>query len=316
MNRSSNCKVTRDKSIADDLIKANAARNEGSLSSAEDCAQDVLYAINERQLVTGRSMNYSTRISELEVRCKQLEQELSSGKQNKEIKAPVTGYFVSSIDGYENSFDINQLEKIMPDDMAQDAIKQQQKDDNVIGKCISGVYWYAACPISAEEALKVKNAGTLQLDIPVVSSDKINVELYSINQKSKSSDAVVVLRGTFMNDEMAALRKGKFSIILNSFRGIEIPKSAVHEQELTRTVEDENGKEKTETKVCSGVYVKMGNEVTFREIVPLFSGEDVVISSMNPQGKTFRKDNAVQVYDEIIVEGANLYAGKIIGRNA
>ena len=119
-----------------------------------------------------------------------------------------------------------------------------------------------------------------------------------------------------MNSEMAELRKGRFAIILHTYRGIEIPKSAVHDQMLTKTTEDENGKSKTETKLCSGVYVKMGSEVTFREIVPVFSGEDNVISSLNTQGKTFLKDNAVQVYDEIIVEGANLYAGKIIGRNA
>ena len=304
-----------DKNVNDYLIRANAERNSGNLSGAQGFADDVLFAINERQLITGKTEDYSEKIRELETRLKQLQKELSAGKQSKEIKTPVAGYFVSSTDGYENAFDIANISKLMPD-MLSDKTIRQQADSGVIGKCISGVYWYAACPVSAEDALKIKNAGSLQLDIPVVSGEKIDVELQSINQKSKSADAVVILKGTFMNSEMARLRKGKFSIILHTYRGIEVPKSAVHEQELTKKTEDENGKTKIEKKTCSGVYVKMGNEVTFREIVPLFTGENSVISSLNTQGKTFLKDNAVQVYDQIIVEGANLYAGKIIGRNA
>ena len=205
----------------------------------------------------------------------------------------------------------------MPDDMGDDKVKPAEVSDKVIGKTVNGVYWYVACPVSAESALKIKNADTLQLDIPVVSSEKIDVELFSINQKSKSSDAVVMLRGTFMNDQMASLRKGRFSIILDTYDGIYVPKTAVHEMELTRTVKDDKGKEKKETKTVSGVYVKVGNEVAFREIVPVYSGEDYIISSLNTKDKVFSKDTgAVQVYDDIIVEGANLYDGKIINRSS
>ena len=308
-----------DKTVSDYLIKANLERNNGNLSAAGLLSDDVLYTINERQLVTGKSLHYGSKISELQLKLKQLELEIAKGKKSKEIKSPSTGYFVSSADGYENTFSINELEKILPEDMAEGAIQPQEVSDKVIGKTIGGVYWYVACPVTAEEALKIKNAYSLKLDIPVVSSDKLKVELYSINQKSKSSDAVVILRGTFMNAEMAALRQGKFSIILRTYHGIAVPKSAVHEQELSREVEDEHGHVTEEKKVCTGVFIKFGNEVAFREILPIFSAEDYVISSLDPddQDEVFlKKPGALQVYDEIIVEGANLYAGKIIGRNA
>ena len=206
----------------------------------------------------------------------------------------------------------------MPENMAEGAIQKKEVADNVIGKTIGGVYWYVACPVTAEEALKIKNAYRLQLDVPMVSSDKLEVELYSVNQKHKSADAVVILRGTFMNAEMASLRKGKFSIILRTYQGIAVPKTAVHEQTLTREVTDDKGNTTTESKVCAGVFIKFGNEVAFREILPIFSGEDYVISSLSPddqQDVFLQKPGALQVYDEIIVEGANLYAGKIIGRN-
>ena len=58
----------------------------------------------------------------------------------------------------------------------------------------------------------------------------------------------------------------------------------------------------------------MGNEVSFRQIVPLYYGENAVICSMDKDSKVFANDvGRLELYDEIIVEGANLYDGKIVG---
>lgn len=301
-----------DKVIGTYVTMANTALNNGSIAEAEKITGDILYFINERHFVTGKNTDYTDKINELKSRLKELEADASKGKKNKEIKSPSTGYFVSCADGYENAFSISDVGNIMPDDMQPERIKKKEVSENVIGKTISGVYWYIACPVSAEDALRIKNADSLKIDIPVVSGDKIKVELFSVNQKSKSSDAVIILRGTYMNSEMAGLRRGKFSIILDTYQGIYIPKSAVHDKELTRTYTDERGREKQETGTVSGVYVKIGSEVTFKQIIPVFSGDDYIISSTYAEGRFSKDVGVVQVYDDIIVEGANLYDGKII----
>ena len=65
-----------------------------------------------------------------------------------------------------------------------------------------------------------------------------------------------------------------------------------------------------------GVYVKLGNSVSFREIFPIYSGENIVISDTDKNLTPFSNEfGKLEVYDEIIVEGANLYDGKIIARN-
>jgi hypothetical protein len=120
-----------------------------------------------------------------------------------------------------------------------------------------------------------------------------------------------------MNDEMASFRRGEISVIIDEYSGISIPKSAVHDLEITNIKEDNDGNVTTESKVVTGVYVKLGNSVSFREIFPIYSGENVVISEVNKKLEPFSKDfGKLEVYDEIIVEGANLYDGKIIARNA
>ncbi len=306
-----------DGNISDNLIQIRLALNSGDLTGAEGFSDDILYNINERQLLTGKTTDYSDKIKELEAKRDELKKTVSTGKKSKEINSKTAGYFVSYADGYENAIPTEKLTELMPEDLDSDNIKAVSVSDKTVGKTIDGVTWYVACRVSAEDALKIKNADRLKLDIPVVSNEKIKVDLYSINQKSQSEDAVIILSGTYMNREMSRLRREDISIILETYTGLYIPKSAVHESELTRTVEDESGEEKEEKQTVPGVYIKIGNEVLFKQISIIYSGEDYVVSSLDKDEETFTDDvGMLQAYDEIIVEGANLYDGKIISRNA
>ena len=306
-----------DKAIGNNLVEANQTLNKGDLSGVNNNTERILYYINERQLVTGKTTDYNERIDKLKKKLDELEKSSAKQKKSMEIKSPVTGYFVGSADGYENIIKTSQLSSIKPEDIEGDAISPINVPSKVVGKTINGVYWYVLCKVTPDEILKLKNASSLRLDIPVVSSQKINVELYSINQEGRNSDGVAIFRGTLMNDEMASFRRGEISVIIDEYSGISIPKSAVHDLEITKINEDNDGNVTTESKVVTGVYVKLGNSVSFREIFPIYSGENVVISEVNKKLEPFSKDfGKLEVYDEIIVEGANLYDGKIIARNA
>ena len=306
-----------DKAIGNNLVEANQTLNKGDLSGVNNNTERILYYINERQLVTGKTTDYNERIDKLKKKLDELEKSSAKQKKSMEIKSPVTGYFVGSADGYENIIKTSQLSSIKPEDIEGDAISPINVPSKVVGKTINGVYWYVLCKVTPDEILKLKNASSLRLDIPVVSSQKINVELYSINQEGRNSDGVAIFRGTLMNDEMASFRRGEISVIIDEYSGISIPKSAVHDLEITKINEDNDGNVTTESKVVTGVYVKLGNSVSFREIFPIYSGENVVISEVNKNLEPFSKDfGKLEVYDEIIVEGANLYDGKIIARNA
>ena len=78
------------------------------------------------------------------------------------------------------------------------------------------------------------------------------------------------------------------------------------------------GKEKTETKSVKGVYILVGNEILFKQIVPLYTGEGFIICMQNPKDEDLVTDEigVLKAYDEVVVEGANLYDGKIIDRTS
>ncbi len=307
-----------DKNINSLLSQAKLNTTDRNFTEAEKNTDDILYNINERQLVTGKVKGFSEKIKQLQKQLEELKKNYADTKNSKAVKSPATGYFVSSADGYENIYTTEDVENIMPGDLSENKIKKKSVDKEVIGKTIEGVYWYIACEVSADDAIRIKNASDLSVDIPLASSDNISVELYSVNQKTKTSDAVVILKGDYMNSEMAGIRQEDISIVLHTYKGIYVSKNAIHEETITETVTDKNGKTKTETNTVTGVYIMVGNELQFKQIKVLYSGEDFVICKQDMTDEDMVTDEVgiLKAYDDVIVEGANLYDGKIINRSS
>ena len=295
------------------LSQINYSTYNGNLFEADENVENILYSINERQIITGKTQKFDDKINELQAKIDKLKKGGSNYKGS-QIKSSISGYFVSYTDGYEGVYGTKDLENIKYGDLSNKKIKPKTVGDNVIGKTIDGVYWYVACEVSAEDALRIKTAYRLSVEIPTVNNTNIDVDVYSINQESQTSNAVVILRGNYMNPEMSRIRTDDISVVINTYEGIYVPKNAVHEKQVTETVEDGNGKEKTQTKTVDGVYVLIGNELQFKQIVEEYAGDDFIISKKSPDDKELATDEygVLKVYDDVVVEGANLYDGKIV----
>lgn len=299
------------------LADINLCMTKGDFSKSGEDIDNLLFGINQRQLSVGKMTDFNAKIASLEQEKKELEKKVGNTGQLKHVSSASSGYFVSFTDGYENQLTIEDLKNLKKEDLAKDSLTKKNVPETVIGKIIKGVYWYVACPVSAEDALRIQKADSLGIDIPTANDSVINVELYAVNQKDKTSDAVVILRGNYMNSDMVSLRRDHIEIVLNTYTGIYVPKNAVHQMEITQTVTDKNGKEIQETKNIQGVYVKVANEISFRQIVPLFTGNDYVICKSNPKNDELVNEDkikALKVYDDMIIEGANLYDGKILSK--
>ena len=306
-----------DKSISELLCRSNISVAEGELKTADKNILDVLYCINERQLITEKSVSYQEKIDEIKKRIEDIKKSDNSIQKNKGINASVSGYFSSHTDGYEQAFDIKKLNELMPGALAEGKIQKKDVSKNVIGKIIDKVYWYIVFEVNSQDAIKIKNAAYLKVNIPVVSNDNILLEMESINQPDKSGNALVVMKGTYMNEQMSNVRNEDVSILLDDFTGIYVPKTAVHEKTLKYTSVDEEGNETTVEKSTSGDYVRIGNEISFKQIEAIYSGEDYVISNVSVKSENVADDTEVlRIYDQIVTEGANLYDGKIIQRSS
>ena len=278
-----------------------------NISAAED---DLMTSVYRKQMITGQQGSFAEKIAELEAERNSLQ--ASTGKPAGEIKSEASGYFVSSVDGYETALSTDKLDRITYEDL--DRITPEEVDDpTIFGKILKGVNWYLVCPVTTDEAANIsRNSDSITVRMPYAMSENIPAKLISVNQSSDGEHALVILQCNYMNSSISRIRKEPIEIIVSTYEGLKISKKALHDDEVSRTVTDDNGNEVTETATVQGVYVEYGNELVFRQVDIKFSGDDFIICNETPADGVLFNGRTVTLYDKVVVEGGELFNGKLI----
>lgn len=297
------------KQISQKLIALLQTSASGEYDSLDEPREDLLYALNERQIVTNKVANFNDRIASLT----QQRDALTANRQVLgTITAPSAGTFISEVDGYESVFDYSSILTITPEQYQEKLQTQVSPPADAVGKICGEFKWYFVCVVSAEDAMKFIEGNAVSLSFPFATSGSVTAVVRAVNQESIESQAAVVLECSTMNEELARLRTETCAVSVTEYSGIRVSQKAVHFAEVTRTVENEDGEETTETREVKGVYVMHGSEIVFRQIVPLYSTSTYVICDPNPDPEELMTSETVQLYDEIVVEGTDLYDGKVV----
>ncbi len=257
----------------------------GNFSGVSDGSAGLLNALNKRQAILGDTTNFTSQLSALNAELTTLESSLSSpiGK----IKSSQSGYFISKIDGYEMSFQTNNLTSITPEFL--DNLKKYDIDSAVIGKIVSDYEWYIAANVSLTDSLNYKVGDSLTIYTETVASPKLKVSVKNINLSKNGTDAVIIFACSDMNSELANMRTGTMTVVKHEYSGLRIPKKAL------RVIDSK-----------PGVFVVSGMQVKFKEVEIVYTADDYILC------KKGELDGSLRLYDQVIVKGKNLKDGKII----
>lgn len=259
----------------------------GDFQSISDYSESLLSALNRRQAAMGETADFSAQLTALKSELTTLSSSLPAAKGS--ITAPISGYFVSKADGYENVLKCDDLDSITSEFL--NGIKAQTVEDGVVGKLVSDYEWYIAASIPVNDSLSYKEGDELTVYTSVKSFPKLPVTVKRINISSDSSSAAVIFACNDMNSELASMRTGPMTVVKKEYSGLKIPKSAL------RVVNSKRG-----------VYVLTGMQVKFVEVNVIYSDDDYMICE-----KQTEDEKVLRLYDEVIVKGKNLYDGKIVG---
>lgn len=300
--------------INSNIIDINKNIVSGDMLSVVDSEDNLIYALNESKLILGEVTDYSDKVASLQKEYDTLKG--ATGDAIAEIKSPVSGYFTTSTDGYEGKYNYKNATSTTLD-QANKEIEYDSDDvpDNVIGKVISELNWYLICPIKAEESLAINrnlDSSQIKVNMPYATTQSVPVTIAAMNQKSKTDDGALVLQCNYMSSVLSSLRQEQLKIDIQTYEGLKVSKSAIHEGVVTRTVTDENGKETEETKKVKGVYVISGNVMQFKEVVIEYSDEDYVICKQTPGDGELFGNTTVELYDRVVIGGTDLYDGKSV----
>ncbi len=275
-----------DKLITEKHSKLIQAINNGDYSAVADIKYELLNLQSKRDMVKGKVSDYSSVISALNAKIKTLESRKSAEPVS--VLSEETGYFVSSIDGYESKITYDNIDTIPPAEIAE-AVKTPKTasaSGDIIGKMIEDYKWKLAATFTEGQAAVLTENTNVKI---IVGADQSEITAKVENVEKYGDDYVAVFSADDLNSTIASSRVGRFKLLVDSYNGIRIASSAIHFDK------DNN----------IGVYIKSGTQAQFVKIERIYSTEDYVIVR-----DTTDKSGYLSLYDNVIVEGKDLYDGK------
>lgn len=250
----------------------------GDYSTLTGSKNDLSLVINIYNIITGNVKNYSKQINLLKKEVKTLE---DSFKSKGQIKSQQTGYFVSYADGYEDKLNTENAGKLSEDDINKIINSKAKTEDSVVGKMFNDY----SCKIVGivEEDKRIAEGASLQL---MLSSSKqvYDVTVDSVRFSQEAGKVIAVFSCDRLDKSLVNSRVQSAKIVFDEYQGIKVPRKAIRFQ----------GQQK-------GVYVLLGQNITFKKIDVIYENEDddFVIS------KNTSDEDYLLLYDQIVLEAVS-----------
>lgn len=278
-------------SACESYVRAAASATVDGLDVYSDA---VCEAITSRQLSTGTVIDPTEKLAALHTQLAAL-QENAGGYTTVQANNP--GYYIAHVDGYENAIpyadaktaDGETIERLLQMSPVPSAQLQ-----NCMGKLVDSFNWYFLCILDTESAAGLQTGKSVTVEFPLTAAESISAQVVSM-QNFGTDKVAVVLCSNLMNTQYAGLRKEQIRLVLESFTGLQVSNRAIREV---------NGEK--------GVYIVSGNIIKFKKIHIAYSDAQysVCVTPKNENGAD--ESGYVSLYDEVIVEGTDLYDGKIL----
>lgn len=256
--------------------------------SVSEKKNEYLNLICKKQIVGGQAENYSSKITELENQISSVSAQISSPPKDYSLQD--IGYFVSIVDGYEDSLNFESIQGLTKDKIDNIINSPNLTSDKTkIGKILSDYKWKMACVVPTRDSKNIYKGAQLKVRIGSSSFD-LTGNVDSI-EDADGENKILILSFDVFNKDLVKNRTAHIKILFDEYNGIRIPSSAIHYND----------------KGEKGVFIKVGVNIYFRYIDTVRTDGDYTLVK-----DTTGKKGFLSLYDSVIVEGTDLYDGKIV----
>ncbi|MCL2077702.1 MAG: hypothetical protein FWH08_04765 [Oscillospiraceae bacterium] len=262
--------------------------NSGDYSSVAKLKNDYLSLQCKKRILRNDETDYRGLINSLENEITSLSARMSSQPQNVTIEE--AGYFVSVVDGYETELNYDTLPYLNKEDIER-IIREPMLETGygVIGKMIDDYKWRFVGVLDTDRTRSLYVGRVVDFRMGG-GSQIVQATVVSVKRLDDGS-SIIIFECDTLTAEFASRRVSQFSLLLDSYKGIRIPTSAVHFNEQGER----------------GVFVRNGPELVFRRIKDIRVEKDYLLVEDTTEIPGF-----ISLYDNIVVKGRDLYEGKIV----
>ena len=299
------------------------AADRGALAAMDEGREAYLLAQNKILVVTGEASDFASQIAALQAEAAQLQSQLGTPAA---VTAPLTGYFVRSAS-------TRQLTQPAEAILAMDPAALRSALDTGLdaaltgcaGKMVSGFSWRYCGVCTAEAGRKLLRAdgtpltSTVHIRFPGQTDEALPAKLNEVTIDEAAGLARFVLTCDSVTGDVLRLGQAEAEVIVSETTGLRVPAAAVHYVLESEAASSEAGEADSAVPAgenyIPGVYVKFGNLARFCRIDPVDDAHPLVTDGtyiiVPPKG-TAGSVSEVRLYDQVIVEGQNLYDGKLL----
>lgn len=200
-----------------------------------------------------------------------------------------SGYISNNVDGYEY-LNINNQEFNYDNLINLFKSPSKQIESNVIGKIVNNFDWKFVIQVDGENINKFNNRKSVKLQFTQYPDLDIDVNIEQIIKQVDNKTSFVILSSDIITPEILNLRFEQAKVVFSNYSGIALQK------DMIRILDGEKG-----------VYVINGSKILFKKIDIIFENKDLIVSKYQKD-----KNEYVEIYDDVIIEGKDLYNGKLI----
>lgn len=277
----------------------------GKVKNAVKDRNTLLIILNKKQLMTQEMTKdrFDNLIESLKERRDQLEAQMSLSSGGN-IYSNKSGIFYTKTDGYENLFTADEIKSLDLEKFHEYINMEPDINilNNSVGKVAYDYNWYLVCIAPKKKDIEYVEGEPYNIIYPFSSNKALRSTLTKKIESVNSDEILLIFDTMLMPDGFDFSRKQVISVVFYEANGIKIPEQAV------RIVTNDKGIEE------KGVYTLKRNTVIFKELpedeyIGKYDGYYVYL---DPSLRTANNTGTLQLHEDIIVAGKDLYDGKIL----
>ena len=276
-----------DADILQQLNAITAAASRREYAAADKAAEAVKPSLLRRYISSADAEAIWNRIQEAQRRLEALKAQ--SGGEAGQMTAPVSGYFSSVTDGYE--------EELTPAFLETATVAALQKyqgltprETGAVGKLVTNQKWYFAAVVPSRNVAELKVGDRIDVNFTYDFYETVRMKVERISPSEEDQCILVLSSEAYIQNAVSA-RTETASLLFADRSGLRVPKTAIYV--------DEEGR--------SGVYVLEGAEAKWKPVSILYDNGDSFIVELD---KSSTKN--LWPEDEIILTTEELYNGKVM----
>ena len=277
----------------------NVDRN--SMSKVLREQEELLILMNRRQALV-QSHSFSAELKKLYAEKEALKESQTGSFFTS--TASESGYFYSSVDGYEDFFTKDALKNLTVDKFME--LSESVPNKNIVesssGKLVLGSEWYAAVGIGKREASYYDVGEICEITFQYSNNMKLKMELRKKITKTDSDTAVLVFSTKTMPESFDYSRRQTVELPVREYEGIKVPASSIRVNDGV-----------------TGVYTVLGSRVLFKKAEIIHEYGNYVICEIpknpaypNRHDVAYSSKEYLSLHDAVIVAGENIYDGKVL----